>query len=224
MAENLEHPGSFVGDTVEEFRKLPPWGKAALAAGIGLLVYLFWRSRQNSAQQAASQAVPAATGSQSPYPNVNGVPLLPSNVNPVYDPNGQLVSFQTAATPTSGTTPPVQSPTSTAKPPVVNNPKPAGAPNPLIPYGQYRGPSYSNLKPNTYYTYNGTRYLLNTGPNGRLYGTPSGGQQVLLYAPQSAYHKAGSNATHYHTVNLMSDPLVYWVSAHPHTPTSVPGA
>ncbi len=63
---------------------------------------------------------------------------------------------------------------------------PMGGPCPLIPYGQYKGPSYSNLAPNTYYTYNNVKYLLAAGGGGRLWGK-TGNSQVLLYAPRSYY-------------------------------------
>jgi hypothetical protein len=58
---------------------------------------------------------------------------------------------------------------------------------PLIPYGQYKGPSYSNLAPNTHYTYNGVNYRLQTGAGGRLWGITPWGAQYLLYGPSGYY-------------------------------------
>ncbi len=59
---------------------------------------------------------------------------------------------------------------------------------PLIPPGMYYGPSYSHLRHGTKFTYNGVRYILVTGAQGRLWGRTSGHRDVLLYAPISAYH------------------------------------
>ncbi len=124
------HPGSWIGDSVEEFKKLPTWGKIAIG-GIGILVvYLGIRAYQanqasgsvNAAGAAQATTLPAtsnAAGSQSPFPSVtsgsSSVPLLPSGVNPVYDSSGGLVGYQQqAATPPSqvGSTPnaPTQDP------------------------------------------------------------------------------------------------------------------
>ncbi len=92
-----------------------------------------------------------------------------------------------------------------------NPPPPPNPNNPLIPYGSYQGPSYSNLKFGTTYTYNGTKYQLGAGSNGALWGVPVQGKlytqqqwnnipiapggKVLLYGPQSDYHTASSNST-----------------------------
>lgn len=67
------------------------------------------------------------------------------------------------------------------------NPTPNPIIGPLIPSGTYTGPSFSNLKPGTRYTYGDISYLLHTGAGGRLYGTTPTGKDVLLYGPPSAY-------------------------------------
>src|SRR6266481_3731122 len=59
---------------------------------------------------------------------------------------------------------------------------------PLIPSGTYSGPNFSNLKSGTKYTYQGVQYTLGAGAGGRLWGTTSQGNQVLLYGPSSAYN------------------------------------
>jgi len=90
-----------------------------------------------------------------------------------------------------GQLPPLPTPTPTPTPEPTQH-----AGNPLIPSGQYNGPSYSNLKPNTYYTYQGTKYKLQTGSQGRLWGINPQGKQVLLYGPPSDYNMATNQSTY----------------------------
>lgn len=101
------HPGSFVGDSVEEFKKLPVWGKV-LVGVIGIVVlYIGYKSFTNRASSASSASgtsgstASGASGTQTPFPSVgsgnSSVPLLPSNVSPVYDQSGGLTAFQQAA-------------------------------------------------------------------------------------------------------------------------------
>jgi len=221
------HPGSFVGDSVEEFKKLPTWGKFAAIGVLIVVGYLAYRAKSASttAQQAAASTAStdplgstgaATTGTQSPFPMVGSLPVLPNNVNPIFDSSGNPIAYQQAPNAPTGTT---SSTGTTTSPTGTTTGTSNSSGNPLIPFGQYKGPSYSNLKPGTTYTYNNVKYTLNTGPGGKLYGT-SGGKQVLLYGPQSMY-KAGSDAPNYHTISFMENPLVYFISAKPHTPSSV---
>lgn len=136
MAEGTEiHPGSFVGDSIEEWKKLPTWGKIAVGVALAVVAYLAIRARSQTAQQAASStaASPDASGTtagtQSPFPMVNGLPLLPSNVNPVYDSTGNPVAFQQS--PLQGPTNPT-SPTQTGVPPTQTKP-PVATPLPPKP-------------------------------------------------------------------------------------------
>lgn len=205
------HPGSWVGDATEEFKKLPPWGKGLVIVGVGVAGYLGYRAYQNrGASTGAAGAAGAAGGTpgggaQSPFPMIGNVPLLPSGVNPIYDPSGGLIGFQNQPPPTPPTPNPQPPPTT----PPPTSPGPAG---PLIPFGQYQGPSYSNLKPGTYYNYQGTNYLLSTGPSGRLYGTANG-KQTLLYAPKSAYPQGSGG---FETSALMEKPTLYHQRKDPH--------
>lgn len=64
---------------------------------------------------------------------------------------------------------------------------------PIIPSGQYKGPSFSNLKPGTKYTFGGVTYTLTTSVKGMpgsgvLYGINPQGKVTTLYGPPSAYH------------------------------------
>jgi len=210
------NPGSWLGDGVEEFKKLPLWGKIAVivlvVAGIGFAVYKYQQNAAanagTSANSAAGSALgsSAAGGSQSPFPMVNGLPVLPTGTNPLYDPNGNLIGYQpTPTTPTPNPTPtPAPTPT----------PTPTPTSGPLIPYGMYNGPSFSNLKPGTNFSWGGTNYLLNAGGGGRLWGTPAGGgSQVLLYGPQSAYPAAATTSS---TPAMMNNAQIYSQAAVPH--------
>lgn len=100
------HPGSFVGDTVEEFKKLPPWGKGALVVFVIIAGYLVFKSRNNPGNiTGATTGTSTAnnTGQQSPFGSVNGLPLLPSNVNPLYNPSsGVIEGFQQQGQTTPG--------------------------------------------------------------------------------------------------------------------------
>lgn len=63
---------------------------------------------------------------------------------------------------------------------------------PIIPSGQYKGPSFSNLKPGTKYTFNGITYTLTTSVKGMpgsgvLYGITNSGKVQTLYGPPSSY-------------------------------------
>jgi len=57
---------------------------------------------------------------------------------------------------------------------------------PLIPYGDYHGPSYSHLARGTMFTDQGVPYELWAGGQGRLWGIAPAGMFVLLYGSQEA--------------------------------------
>jgi hypothetical protein len=114
-------------------------------------------------------------------------------------PSGAGAGGGTTITTAPGQLPPLPTPTPTPTP----TPVPIGKPiphstntNPIIPSGQYKGPSFSNLRPGTRYTYQGVNYLLKAGAEGRLWGINPHGQQVLLYGPPSAYSMATNSSTY----------------------------
>lgn len=235
MPDNMIHPGSFVGDSVEEFKKLPVWGKV-LAGGVFVVVgyfgYQAYQTNKSSTAQtvAGTTSLTGTTGaavdpnaqaaSTSPFSSVNGVPLLPSNVNPVEDAAGNLLGYQVGSTTnTSATSPVTASPPATTSQPGGGNapaPVPVASPsssNPLVPFGT-KIPAQAGAK----YSYGGTNYTIVPGGGGRIWGKTSSGQQVLLMAPQS-YYKGGGDVS---MIGLMTDPLKYLVAAIPHQSAAVP--
>ena len=151
MAGNI-HPGSVVGDSIEEFKRLPTWGK--VVAGILFLVVAYiGYSQYKSGQSASSTGTSAAddttgtSGSQNagiqtvPGGNTGQVPIFSSPEQPIYNPtSGTLEGFQPVppTQPTSPTTtgtgklqgnPPIGGPVVT--PPVGKNP-PTKVPSPTM--------------------------------------------------------------------------------------------
>lgn len=113
------HPGSWFGDAIEEWKKLPTWGKIGIGGGIAIFVgYLIYTRSQggstSSTNGLTAGGLPATSGTtqaSSPYPGVqsgdSNVPVLPSGINPVFDAQGGLVAFQQqAATPSQTASPP----------------------------------------------------------------------------------------------------------------------
>lgn len=180
-----------LGDTINEFKgaktseKVFIIGGAAAAIAIALYIH---NQNTGSSSGTPAQGATGATGSggaASLTPNAPGNPYVGL-------PYGTTVGTDTSGNPVYTINPPPPSSTTTTGTTTTGTttPKPSTHVNPLIPYGTYKGPSYSNLAPNTHYNYNGTNYLLNTGPSGKLYGT-NNGKQVLLYAPKSFYAGQG---------------------------------
>jgi hypothetical protein len=155
-------------DTYDEFKKATPQEKIFIVGGVvGVIAIALYIHNKGGATPnpnlQGGAATPGPSGGGNPFTN------LPYGTTVGTDANGNPV--YTIQPPPPGTTPTT----------------PTTGTNPLIPFGQYTGPSYSNLKPNTFYTYNNTKYKLFTGGGGRLYGTNPSGQNVLLYAPKSGY-------------------------------------
>jgi hypothetical protein len=237
---NIKANGSWIGDSLDEFKKLPTWGKFALVAVVGVVVYLAIRARNAAtAQSAAGTALQGSTGgigatgssaggTQSPYPSVNGLPVLPSNTNPLYGPGGDLVGFQTSPPP--ATTPaPTSTPAPVAKPaptgtPAKPAPKTSGTGNPLVPQGvKVPGTLGSS------YSYNGATYTVVPGGGGRIWGVPGkvsasqatgASNKVLLSAPANYYkpNRGGGNVS---MLALIEDPLKYLASSVPHVHSGV---
>jgi len=171
--------------------------KEHLAISIAVLfliivfIYLVIKNRQNAANAATQTGLPGQTGAGEQY----YLALLqqePINVGPI---NVNIPTNPPTTNPIAGITCPsgthlcigCGAAQCLAVCPQCLGPQPTSNTNPLIPFGKYTGPSYSNLKNNTYFTYNNVNYLLSTGSQGRLYGTNPQGQRVLLYAPKSYY-------------------------------------
>ncbi len=143
------HPGSWLGDAAEEWKKLPTWGKWTVGiiflAVIGFAIYELYLNNQASQGAATTQAAgPGTSGagagagagagtdgaSQSAYPQTSSggtgtVPILPQGIQPVFDANGNLIAFgptSTTAATVAATSPspsPETAPAPTVQPPGV---------------------------------------------------------------------------------------------------------
>jgi hypothetical protein len=124
MPEDI-HPGSWVGDTTAEFKKLPTWGKFAAVGAVVLVAGIGWYE-YNKAKSTGGTSVssPGSTGTsldpnaqmggtQSPFAQVpttagNGasVPVIPFGDTPIFDALGNLIGWQQpgATAPGGGTT------------------------------------------------------------------------------------------------------------------------
>lgn len=179
------HPGSFVGDSVEEFKKLPTWGKVGVGlAGVGIVLVAIYERNKAAASTAAGASVSggsatdtsglASSGLQSPFSSVpsgsGSVPLIPQGVNPVYDAMGNLVAFQNAPppAPTTTNTPPVSNPPTT--PPVPKPTQPPPAPK-LTYYTVQHGDNLSEIAAKLHISggwqslYNANRGVVGSNPN-----------------------------------------------------------
>lgn len=113
-----------VGDIVGEFKQARPPEKILIVGGVvavAIIAYVIYRRGQaQSAQSATTSGTPGQQ--QGGIPSVslgNGqVPLLPSDVKPIFDNAGNVIGFQQS---------PTQTPTSTTPP---TTPNPVGTPKP----------------------------------------------------------------------------------------------
>ena len=139
------HPGSWLGDAAEEWKKLPTWGKWTVGiivlAVIVIALYEMRKNQQASQGAATTQAAgdtglgtsaggglggtAGSNGAASAYPQTSSgatgtVPILPQGVAPVFDANGNLIAF--GPTPSTAASVAASSPT----------PSPVTAPTPII--------------------------------------------------------------------------------------------
>lgn len=131
--ERNVHPGSWLGDAAEEFKKMPPWGKALAIGAVILVAYLGYRAfaaNKSSTISGTSQTgstlssgdvasgQDTGSGTQSPFalvpagPTAGSVPVVPQGLQPVFDGVGNLIGWtpgtttpaSTAASPTPSST------------------------------------------------------------------------------------------------------------------------
>lgn len=129
VEEKSVHPGSWLGDSVEEFKNLPPWGKAAAIGVVGMVAFLGYRAYASSRSSTTSGTTAGTTGTggtlslpqvaggqdisgggaQSPFaqvpsgPTANSVPVLPAGLQPIFDGVGNLIGWQ-PSTPSASVT------------------------------------------------------------------------------------------------------------------------
>ena len=97
------------GDLIQEFKSAKPPEKVVIVVGIlavgGVALYLY---KKGQAQSNAATNTGAPTSQTAGYPMAGGLPVLPSGVNPVFDPNGNPIGWQNPPPP--GTLPPQANP------------------------------------------------------------------------------------------------------------------
>ncbi len=198
--KNVTYHGSWVGDVSEEWKKLPMWGKVAAITVAVVVAYVVYRSRGRTAQQAASST--AMPGTQSPFPMVGNLPVLPPGTNPIFDSSGNPIAYQGSppSAPSSPTTPT------------------APAQSGLLTWAQYQGLVKKGSRPGyaSTVTVNGTTYSTAGGREGRIWGAPgqmtwqqalnANNKVLLTQAPGGGYDMP----------SLMEQPQIYSQSATPH--------
>lgn len=85
------------------WNRLPLWGKFLIVIGLALAGYLGWKALQSGqgalpsiggVAGAPGSSGSGAGGSNSVFPAVNGVPLLPAGLHPLFDSQGNLIGWQ----------------------------------------------------------------------------------------------------------------------------------
>lgn len=153
---------------IEEFQHAKPPEKAVIIGGVvavvSIGVYLFMRSKSSASGAATPTDTSTSTGQTAGYPTVgaSGTPVLPSGVNPLYDPNGNLIGFQNPPAP--GATP---------------TPTPATAPTPANWFSNILGKIGYNatIRPGGF-DVNGQRFWIGKTGNSNLFYAPIGSQIV----------------------------------------------
>ena len=80
-------------DLIKEFKDAKPPEKVVIVVGVLAVVGVAYYLYQKGQGQAAS-STGAPTSQTAGYPMAGDKPVLPSGVNPLYDPNGNLVGWQ----------------------------------------------------------------------------------------------------------------------------------
>lgn len=112
MAENVTYHGSWVGDTAEEFKKLPTWGKVAAGLLFVVVAYLGYRQYRAGKSGVSGAATPSTdltgTGAGGGA-TLGGVPIIPSGYGSVYNPTTGVLEGYQPITPSQPTgNPPLQ--------------------------------------------------------------------------------------------------------------------
>jgi hypothetical protein len=167
------HPGSFVGDSIEEFKKLPTWGKFAAVGVVGVVIFLAIRAR-NAASTTNSTGM---TGTPTTSPTQQGLPSYPYGTSVLSDPNGNPIG--TVQPPPPPATPPPPPPPPPGTPP----PPPPPTQNPNSPFSSLPAGFRDVLGFVT--TVNGVQYSIVPGSQGRIWAIEGTGftQQQLLNTP-----------------------------------------
>lgn len=116
MAGELEHPGSWIGDSVEEFKKLPPAGKVAVGAGVIGVIAFAWYEHNKAANSAATLPATGVTATGAGIPSGATDPTVGGTTT-----GGGTATGGTGNTPVD---PPIKPPILPGGPPVKTPPPP----------------------------------------------------------------------------------------------------
>lgn len=192
-----------ISDVTSEFKQAGPKEKAMIVIGVigvaGVAYYIYAKRQASSVSQGTLANSPG--GSQAAgYPLAGGTPVIPSGVNPIFDPAGNLIAFQNP-----GSTPPPPSPPGNPPPPV-----PSGNPanwftNFLgsIGYGTQIRPGGTDVNGQRFWIGSGNSNFfyapvgstIQQGAQGRIWITPKGGTQQLLTGPGQGIPTLSPNTT-----------------------------
>jgi hypothetical protein len=119
----MEREMGAIGDVTNEFKQAGPKEKAVIIIAVigvaGVAYYLYTKQKGSTAAPTAgssSASLPAG------YPLAGSTPVLPAGVNPLYDPNGNLIAFQNPS-PTVPSPPPTPTtPTPPKQTPLIGQP------------------------------------------------------------------------------------------------------
>lgn len=162
---------AWLEDALEEYKKLPMWGKiaagGAIVATAGLAYYEHRKGQGATTSNAIGGALTGpssatdtsgAGGNSSIFPMTNGVPILPPGYNPIYNPSsGTLEGYQQPPPPTpptgGGTILPAPVPTpGPVRLPPQPSPRPVHPPAPkLKTYTVVKGDNLSEIAAKLHY-------------------------------------------------------------------------
>jgi len=154
MAESEHAAGSWLGDLTNEWKTAKPPEKILIIAGVavvgGIAFYLYKKQQGGGGGQTINapgqgQGQGTSGGQSAGFPTIpqGQLPVLPSGIQPIYDPNGNLVGYGPATgTPPSGTPSP-----STGAPPTATGTGDTSTETPTTSGSQPTGTGSNGRKP-----------------------------------------------------------------------------
>ncbi len=165
MAEGGDvHPGSWIGDSVEEYKKLPTWGKIAIPLVlVAVVAFAIYKKNQAAAGTTANSAAAGSLAGSTaagmsgasntaglgtvPTSSSGNVPIIPPGYTGIFDNLGNLIGWQMPTSTTPAPTSPSPTPTKPSPTPTTGGATPPSTkPTPkLSTYTVVRGDSLSGI-------------------------------------------------------------------------------